>query len=94
MTIYGNKRIAFSLWTKRCIFFFQETKVILGFIICIREGFCHCQLHGGGILHCLQWVPLLYMHLSSCCDQTVLEHFLRRLDFLNAYGQGAGGAAS
>ena len=88
--IYGYKRIV----DQKLYIFLQESKVPLGLIICIRDGFCHYQLYDGGACHGLQWVPLLYTHVAFCCDCTVREHFLRRLDFLNAYRQGVGGAAS
>lgn len=79
-------------------FFFEylyfEAKVSLGLIIRIRDGFCHYQRFDGDTCRQLRWVPLLHMHLAFCWDCRVHVCFLRRLDFVKAYRQGAGGAAS
>lgn len=73
--------------------FFQETKAILGFIICIKKGFCHSQLYDGGT-QLFAMSPTAVRASSILLRSAVHERILRRLDFLNAYRQGVGGATS
>lgn len=87
------KRILFCF--DQSFFFFQESEVPLG-LIRIWDDFCHYQLYINSHLYQCHWlrqVPVLYLHLASCCDCTVYEGFLRRLEFLNTYWWCVGGAS-